>query len=252
MGFMMRPIPREGVVRTSVYQRVEAAVQYTLTLKYPSVIRGPAGIGKTTALADLAEKDRNAVLVSASGMKKHLLQMMRLIADALGIWHDGHGGVDAYSAIVRGVPEVAERGYYLIIDEAHRLNLDTIREVFDLWEHCRLPIILCGNYDVAKKTRAGAAAFAQVSSRIGKEVNLSTLEPNDFVMIGVERNVEGKGAYDALITYGMKTSMREAVQLLDAARLLAGPHGSIRLQHIQETVDHAFGSKRGRLMLAPE
>jgi DNA transposition AAA+ family ATPase len=252
MGFVMRPLPREGVVRTSVYERVEAAVEYTLTLRYPSVIRGPAGIGKTTALANIAWNDRKAALISASSMQKHVLQMMRLIADALDIWQYGRSSYEIYSSIVHTVPERAASGRYLIIDEAHRLNLDTIREIFDLWENCGLPIILCGNNEVAKKTRTQAATFDQISSRIGKEVSLSRNEPNDFVMLGIERNVEGRTAYDALTNYGMRTSMREAAQLLDAARLLAGPHGSIQLQHLQDTVDHAFGSKRGRPMLAPE
>ena len=252
MGFVMRPVPREGVVRTSVYQRVEAAVEYTLALRHPSIIRGPAGIGKTTALADLCAKDANAALISASGMQKHVMQMMRLIADALGIWQHGRTSYEVYASIVQGVPEEAAKGKYLIVDEAHRLNLDTIREIFDLWEHCGLPIVLCGNNEVAKKTRVHAATFDQISSRIGKEVSLSRNEPNDFVMLGIERNVEGKPAYEALTNYGLKTSMREAAQLLDAARLLVGPNGSIQLQHIQETADHIFGSKRGRTLLSPE
>lgn len=252
MGVVMKPMfPPRNVVETSVYKRVEEAVNYTLNLRYPSVIRGPAGLGKTTALTCLHAKDPNAVLISASGMQKHLMQMMKLIADALDIHiHDrGRNSYDVYASITMGVKEQAEAGKYLIIDEAHRMNLDTIREVFDLWEYYGLPIILCGNNEVAKKTKTRAGTFDQISSRLGKDVSLTRLEPHDFVLYGIERGVEGKEAYDALVNYGTKTSMREVAQLLDAARLAAGERGSIKLDHITAAADYSFGSKKARTML---
>lgn len=159
---------------------------------------------------------------------------------------------DVYASIAMGVQEQAAAGKYLVIDEAHRLNLDTLREVFDLWEYYGLPIILCGNNEVAKKTRTSASTFDQISSRLGKEVSLTVMEPNDFVLFGIERGVEGKAAYDALVSYGMKTSMREVAQLLDAARLATGERGSIKIEHIRDAADYSFGSSKARRMLSPD
>lgn len=253
MGVVMRPLNQPiGVVETSVYKRVQEAVSYSIMTRWPSVVRGPAGLGKTTALSSLLWKDNNAVLISASGMQKSLMQMMRLIADAFGFYPHGRTSYEVYNWIVSGVQRNAEENKYLIIDEAHRLNLDTLREILDLWEYYGLPIIFCGNNEVAKKTKTHASTFDQISSRIGKEVSLTVLEPNDFVLFGVERNVEGKDAYDALINYGMRTSMRGAAQLLDAARLAAGERGSIKLDHIQAAAEYSFGSKKARKMLLPE
>jgi DNA transposition AAA+ family ATPase len=180
--------------------------------------------------------------------------MMKLIADAFGIFvHDrGRNSYDVYASITMGVQERAAAGKYLIVDEAQRLHLDTLREIFDLWEYYGLPIILCGNNEVAKKTRTGASTFDQISSRIGKEVSLTVLEPNDFVLLGVERNVEGKEAYDAIMQYGMKTSMREVAQLLDAARIAAGERGSIKFDHVRAAAEYSFGSKKARKLLSPE
>ncbi|TWD57479.1 AAA domain-containing protein [Agrobacterium vitis] len=229
----------------------EEAIIYTLTVRYPSVIRGPAGLGKTTALAHLNWKDSNLVLISATDMLKHVKQFMLLIADGLQIHIYDRSTYDVYNSIKAGVREQAKAGKYLVIDEAHRLNLDTVREVFDLWKEDGLPIILCGNNEVAKKTRTRAATFDQISTCIGKEVSLLRSEPNDFILFGVERNVEGKPAYDAIVNYGMKTSMREVAQLLDAARIIVGEHGSLKFDHITIAAEYAFGSKKARLMLSP-
>ncbi|WP_275783565.1 AAA family ATPase [Pararhizobium gei] len=253
MGVVMKPLaPPKGFVETSIYKRVKSAVDYTLTVKYPSVIRGPAGLGKTTALNKLHWNDPNAVLISASGMQKHLLQMMRLIADAMNIHVFGRTSYEVYSAITTGIRERASEGTYLFIDEAHRMNLDTLREIFDLWENYGLPIILCGNNEVAKKTRTRASTFDQISSRIGKEVSLTVMEPHDFVLFGIERGVEGIEAFDALTSYGMRTSMREAAQLLDAARLIVGGSGSIKVGQIKAAAEYSFGSKKARQMLSPD
>ncbi len=253
MGVVMRPLqPPRGVVVTSVYKRVQEAIIYSNMARWPSVIRGPAGLGKTTSLNSLLWQDQNAVLISASGMQKSLMQMMRLIADAFGFYPHGRSSYEVYNSIVSGIQKKAEENMYLIIDEAHRLNLDTLREILDLWEYYGLPIIFCGNNEVAKKTNARALTFDQISSRIGKEVSLTVLEPNDFVLFGVERNVEGKDAYDAIINYGMRTSMRGVAQLLDAARLVAGERCSIKLDHIQAAAEYSFGSKKARKMLLPE
>ncbi|MBX3597312.1 MAG: AAA family ATPase [Rhizobiaceae bacterium] len=250
MGVVRKPFaPPAGIVETSVYRRVAEAVNYTLTVRYPSVIRGPAGIGKTTALTSLNCKDQNIVLINATGMLKGVWQTMQEIANGLEITVYGRARPEQYSCIMRGAERCAAEGKYLIIDEAHRLNTDTVREIFDLWENHGLPIVLCGNNEVAKKTRMHAAAFDQISTRIGKEVRLTASEPHDFMMLGVERNVEGKDAYDAVIQFGMKTSMREVAQLLDAARVAAGERGSIRLEHIRTAADYSFGPKRSKQIL---
>lgn len=253
MGVVTKPlIPPQGIVETSTYKRVQEAVNYTLSVRYPSVIRGPAGLGKTTALFHLNYKDDDLVLINATDMLKHVKQAMLLIADGLGVHVHGRSAYDVYNSIIYGVRERANQGRYLIIDEAHRLHLNTIREIFDLWEDHGLPIILCGNNEVAKKTRTRGSAFDQISTRIGKEVSLLRSEPDDFVLLGIERNVEGKQAYDALVNYGMRTSMREVAQLLNAARIYAGEHGSIRLEHIEGAAEYSFGSKKARTMLSPD
>lgn len=254
MGVVRKPVDRPlGIVETSTHKRVIEAVNYTVNMRKPSVIRGPAGLGKTTALTFLNWKDPDAVLINAKGMLKHIKQAMLLIAEGLDIYIHGRTTYDMYNSIISGVADRASAGKYLIIDEAHRLNLDTLREVFDLWEYHGLPIVICGNNEVAKKTRTHASTFDQISTRIGKEVSLFRSEPNDFIMLGVERNVEGKQAYDALVNYGMKTSMREISHLLDTARVAAGEHGSVRFEHLQKAADYLFGSpQKARKMLSPD
>lgn len=251
MGVVARPFTMpNGIVETSVYRRVRSAVTACLDSGRPSVIRGPAGIGKTTALHDIHWKDPNAVLINASGRYKHLKQMMLLIAEALDIWVHERSSYDIYRIIDNGVADRAREGRYLIIDEAHRMHLDALREIFDLWENQGLPIILCGNNDVIKKTRTHASTFDQVSSRVGKEVSLKVMEPKDFVLLGAERGVEGMDAYDAITNYGIRTSMREVAYLLDTARRIVGTSGSIRITHIHSAAEYMFGSKSARQVLA--
>ena len=76
MGLILRPIPRSGVVRTSVYQRVEAAVQYTLALRHGAAFdQISSRIGKEVSLTTMEPND--FVLIGVDGTLKARMRTMR-------------------------------------------------------------------------------------------------------------------------------------------------------------------------------
>ncbi|PWB83097.1 MAG: hypothetical protein C3F11_08365 [Methylocystaceae bacterium] len=219
-------------VPTTIYRSIENHVSYARMTGQSVSISGQPGIGKTFALEDLARKIPNAhyfMFAKASGSENPAL---RLICDRLNIaGGQQHGGTmwrsleTHFEQCLRyRDDELAPYPPTLFFDEAQYLNLDFLHGVLNLSMTYRFTIIVCGNPSLLKKARAGeAASFAQIDSRLARQLPLAPPEDEDFESIAVDFDVSGKAAYRACVAFGRMTgSIRELVRLLNDARLQVG------------------------------
>ncbi len=222
------------VSKTSIFIGVQEGFEYSVMMKHASLITGVPGIGKTTALEEIARLNPQATLIRVAAPQSTPRAALSLIADALRAY--------TYGKSASGIWEVLEsqfshpaNDYILIFDEAQNLPLSILKEMVDLPSRFTIPVVICGNGELLKRRRVSSAAFDQIESRIAKRVILSAPTREDFEMIAVDFDAFGKDAHAACVAYGCNTSMRDLVAMLEAARRYAG-EGPLRLQEIKQAV----------------
>lgn len=241
MGVVRKPFePPHDIAETNTFIAVSGAVKFAALMGKPTIIRGPVGIGKSTSLVLLNWKDPDVALINAERDLKKTKDYMHLIAEALDIHVVSQSNYEFRKWMAIYVRERAESGRYLIIDNAHWIDLEIIQEIFDLWEYQGLPIILCGNEELLRRPSKGGSLFEHVRTRVSRQVDLLRSDPDDFRLFAEKRNVQGDEAVRAIVNYGMKTSMREVSHLLDAAREGSDSEGPLSLGHIQFAAEYIF------------
>lgn len=246
---MMRsPLPIR-FVETSIYRQIADVVDLALTLKRAVSIIGPPGIGKTAALEAIARGDENAVLLRVSKAHGTFKAAMTAIADAFGIWTNEQHSEQIYRSIDMRMQRNHFYQHYLLIDEAQQLDLNALFEIVDFSERYGLPVIVCGNPDLLKRSKAAGAAFSQITSRYAATVRLTVPLDSDFQQIGVEFNVYGVDAYKAVCSYGKAHSIRELVAVLTIAQCFA-ERGPITIDAFRLAVTRRHGSAAALVKLA--
>ena len=235
-GFILRPIRPAKFVDTSVALNIKSATAFALRTCGAVVIRGPAGIGKSSALADIMKLDPSACAFEVTQNSKTIKRILEGVAEAFGIHHSRAYSADLMSVLSHRLPDYAAKGHYLIVDEVQNVGLDGIRQLLTFNEHYGLPIVLCGNHAAIKMTRANEAVFDQINDRVAKIYDLEPPAPTDVQLIAIEHGVEGAEAYRLFERYGAETSIRRTVKLLEVARVIVGQEGSIQADHIRGAV----------------
>jgi DNA transposition AAA+ family ATPase len=232
-------------VRTSTVKLIEVAFQRAKasSMIEPIAIIGEPGVGKTTALAHLATTHPDIAFITAMPTNRRLKTFLAAMVDAFGIRTDAKFASDFASELERALPQLAGRGWSLIVDEVQVLDSDAVFQLCKYAELFRLQVIFAGNSHALKRTRANASAIEQIRSRVSTWVTIDGVTEADIVEFGVNANVEGKDAYALLSRYGLKTSLREVVRLLEAARACAGKSGPLRRQAIAEGLALLLGPR---------
>jgi len=222
------------VSKTSIFIAVQQAFEYSVRIKHASLITGIPGIGKTTALEEIARLNPKATLIRVAAPQSTPRAALSLIADALHAFSNARSASAIWEILESGFSHPANDDI-LIFDEAQNLPLAILKEMVDLPSRFQIPVVICGNGELLKRRRVSSAAFDQIESRIAKRAILSAPTREDFEMIAVDFDAFGKDAHAACVAYGCNTSMRDLVAMLEAARRYAG-EGPLRLQEIKHAV----------------
>lgn len=235
--------PREPTrhVTITATRLVRSAIEAALELDYPSVVVGAAGSGKTTAVRDYIKRD-GGVYCQAGLANKSVRGMFQMLVEAHDIYSNArHTAELAQVVYSRLQPPTGRRGGLLIIDEFQTLEDSALREVLNIQETCKIPLVLCGNDKRLARTKSHNTALDQINSRLGIRVELGKPPAEDCRAIAVEFNVEGADAYRALETFGSATSLRDLTRVLEIAEMI-NPGGGIALAQIETAVIKQYGN----------
>lgn len=230
---------KTNFVEIKTVKEVRNALSATLTFRFPVLVVGDAGQGKSTALQKIASED-NHFYALASDHVKNASELYRFLLMAIGIGTLKGSKWDLYQQCDINFSWFRE-GSALFIDEYQALPPTAIREILHFHDKYQFPLVFCGNRERLARTRASSGALDQIESRIGMTFRVDRPDYADCMNIGIEFNVEGTQAYDALAAFGARTSVRELVRLLVTCAAITGGRGSIRLPELKAGVQALHG-----------
>lgn len=226
------PMLPERYVRTSTSRRIEDAVAFARSARAAVVIRGPAGVGKSSALAHIKDRSHGyAVAVEILQTGKTLKGLLKALVEALRLPTYHVSIHDLYEVLMYQLPGLAEEGRFVMLDEVQNADLNSIRSLLGIQEQTGIPLVLCGNPAAIKRTNAAAAAFDQIADRVSKWVELGRPPPEDIRDVAMSWGVEGNKAFEAVIAYGRRTSLRSMVRLLKMCNSITAG-GPIHYEHL--------------------
>jgi DNA transposition AAA+ family ATPase len=243
-------------VETTITRGVRASVEYALQSKTAVVIKGKAGQGKTATL--LREIDRRRPIARGIYWRANVgdrtaRAALCSLADILGDHYGSHfSNASSAKAAFEAIEEFLTgwQGWhdFLVVDEAHKIDVSVLQEISDFPYRHGFPVVFCGNDKLLKRSRATAGALDQIESRCGRQFIVGEASEEDHKAIAAAYGVVGKDALQACVQFAAKQSIRELVEMLSAARA-GSTGGDIGSNEIREAT--AFlKKKRGLRMLS--
>lgn len=219
-------------IATPTAERVIAALGYAQMAGDIAVIYGGAGLGKTTAARQYAQRYPNVWLATMSPATAGVTTALEEVCLALGIRDLPQGAARMQRAIVA---RVAGTGGILVVDEAQHLTvaaLDALRAVHDA---TGVGLALVGNEAVYARMTGGtrAAYLDRLFSRIGKRVRLSRATRDDIERIAGGFRVSEKAMRILHEIGGRAGALRSVVKTLRLAAMMVEGGGEIQPIHIE-------------------
>ena len=151
-----------GFVETAVANRMLNAIQLAIETRSIGVIWSDAGRGKTMTLKAAAQIFQGSILVRVCQPTRSMSGLARAIASELCL----RGCRTTYQIQERVIDLLKESGRAIMIDEAHRLNMEALEFLRDVHDECGVPIILAGTQDINAKVTDTAQWYGQFNRRI--------------------------------------------------------------------------------------
>ena len=232
VNFSKRASPEEFCETPSALAML-SAIDFAVEVRCLAVIVGDPGVGKTTTLKRYAKDDRRAVYICMDPSHSSMAAMLATLSRALDKY-PGRGSAD----MVRGILYALEYDSktVLLIDEAQHLgprNVDMARSIFDA---SGVPVVFAGNASLRNRfDNSQIAAFTQVTSRVGRKVDLPGATLADVAALAGHFEIRQPDLIDQLARLRASHSgLRKIARVLKLAHKLAG-EGDITKDHLAES-----------------
>lgn len=222
-----------AVCETQVAGDVWRIIELTQKLGCIGSVVGEPGVGKTTAARAYAERVQRARYCVMDPVHDTMNAMLSLLCDAVCQWSPPCRTLELYEVLCDAVCD--DRVKVLLVDEAQHVNarnLDVLRGIHD---KTRVPLVLLGNASLGSRfNTTRAAAFAQLSSRIGSKLYIEASPEADLHTLARHAGAHEPKAIAFLGKWAAGTpGLRQADMLLRLGRDLAGD-GDIKLSHLKQ------------------
>lgn len=227
MQSIVQPIYPEHFAETTVTGWMRDAIEFATATSLAVVVRGPAGMGKSSSIAHLTGEIGGIRYFEVIQNVRSNQVLLDCVSAAFGRSPMPLRHLPDLYARLRS--EISYRGGCLVVDEVQRAGADGIRMLLSFNEHCDIPIVLVGNNAALKRTRANEAAYDQIEDRVAKWYDLQKPIAEDIIAIARRWGVESKDGLDALVTYGLPRTIRQVALVLRTAK--AGVEAGAPIDH---------------------
>lgn len=228
-----------GFVKTSIYIKIKKDIDLSLKVGWPVCYIGPAGIGKTYALKEIARQTPRAYYCCADQGCRSAAGLLQAIYRA--VFGTVSGDRRPYTAIRYELEnrlkpqsswedgETSVRAT-LFFDEVQTLTALIRRDLHALREQAGFNLVMAANGQaLAKRGRDETPELMKQISTRERRINIGGPEPDDIARIVDTYNVEFSAgdsrAYDLCRGFAMHTgNIRELVEVLNfaSARVISG------------------------------
>ena len=228
---------KPGFCPTPTARDISSALTICRKQRKMGCIVGASGVGKTTAIADFAEKHFDVTLCRMTRAAGRLQPGLVRIATAM---HTGvsanMGSADIYDAIMYKLRFPGDK--LLILDEAQHMDDDLLESVRDIYDERPVGIVLVGSTELTDRWEAKSAAkrrkWAQLTSRLTVRLDIPAVPPEDIAAICDHHGIAGKRSLDLLARSAARGGgLRNVNERIAHARKLAGD-GPIQLNHLED------------------
>ena len=164
---LRRDIDTHTLLETSVTRQVNSVCETIQKTNDIGLIFGPAGAGKTVAIAMYVESNSSAIDVTLTRWRCNSHGLEKLIFEAMETRAFTKSGLTRAEWIIS---RLNNSDRILILDNAHRLTKSGLEWVFDFQDATGVPIALVGNPEVLDKIRDNDQQFSRIG--IVREVTL--------------------------------------------------------------------------------
>lgn len=220
------------------------------------VIVGEPGVGKTTAATNFSREHRYVWLVTMTPATSPLVPCLDRIAWALGALPMNTGAMAARQVIVEKIESArrcaladGEGGVLLVIDEAQHLSDAAVEEIRSIYDETPFGLVLVGNRGLidrwAAKPGAKRTAWAQLTSRIGQQLDIPSVTEEDIAAFCDHHDIRNKSIRSLFYKKAQGIGgLRSTTKLLADAQALAGAGRRVEVQHIEQA-ERLRGPARG-------
>ena len=231
------------ICETQAASDIWQLIELTKQLRCIGSVVGAPGVGKTTAALTYAEYAERVRYCAMDPVHDTMTAMLTLVCQTVVPSIPPSRSVALHevicSAVWDGHLEV------LLVDEAQHLNARNLDQLRCIHDETDLPLVLLGNESLGSRyNTARAAAFAQLTSRIGPTLHLKASKAADLRAFARHEGAHEPEAIAFLEKWAVGTSgLRQVSMLLRMGRDMAGD-GDIKLAHLTKAASMLGKARR--------
>ncbi len=232
-----------SICETQAASDVWQLIELTKQLRCIGSVVGAPGVGKTTTALAYADCARHARYCVMDPVHDTMAAMLTLVCEAIVPWVPPIRSVALHEVICNAIRD--DHVEVLLVDEAQHLNARNLDQLRCIHDETNLPMVLLGNESLGSRyNTARAAAFAQLTSRIGPTLHLKASKAADLRAFARHEGVHEPEAIAFLEKWAVGTSgLRQVSMLLRMGNDMAGD-GDIRLVHLTKAASMLGKARR--------
>ena len=227
----------DAFIKTETASRMWHVLRYCMAAGDMGAIIGAPGMGKSVTAKAFCRQDARAYYLSMSPSSGDIVPCLVKVSQVLN--RSAHSQARYLRAVIDD--ELRKEKSLVIVDEAQHLTVRALEELRAIHDETAAGLVLMGNKMVVSRLSgpAQAAQFAQLNSRIGMKMSVTSRPPEaDVRQIAEGLGTFGEPGMNFLIRVSKKHgALRSVVKTIKLARMLdnsAGHKGGdVSLDHLQ-------------------